>query len=337
MRQLLLAGVFAIGFSANGHAQAVPAAEPAVATSEADDKWGLQRLSDAITRVDTVFIRLVAVEAPDSPVVPRLFMSCRNNKTEVFVGWGEPIANGAANLRVTYRIGNNPPVDQRWPASTDDKSTIAPDWAGNLLKAMLDSDEFAIRATPEVGPPRTAVFNTEGLRDALAPVAEACGWDYPGAPSASLTADIPLTTRPPLPGTESGYAPTIPWKYQASGPTAFVVTPSGDSSLYIQCVRGEFLNMSLFNPTGWTANGSADLVIDGQVFETNMDYGSDEVHFSSATRNFGLDGATIKALKAGSTLVLKGTGTARMADQDRTFSLKGATAAITSVERSCGM
>jgi len=320
-----------LGFVPHSFAQSTPLD---AASENGDDKWGLQRLRDPVTQVDSVFIRIVAKEAPNSARPPKFFIACRNNKTEAFVDWGEPVAGGAANVRVAYRIGNNPLVEQRWPASTNDESLFAPSWAGNLLKEMLDGDEWAIRATPEVGSQRAAVFDTIGLREALAPVATACGWTYPGAPSASALSEIPQTNLPTL---ASSFAPNTPWRYEPSGQTAFVTTPSGESSLYIQCIRGEFLSLVLFNPKGWTSNGLLGINIDARQHDVFVDYGADEVIISSQQARMGIDQLLIDALKSGDRVILTGSGTIEMAEQERTFSLSGAAKSISSVEQACGL
>jgi type VI secretion system protein VasI len=71
-------------------------------------------------------------------------------------------------------------VEQRWDLSTDSKATFAPAWAGDLLKEMAGSNSFIAQTTPYGESPVTAIFDTSGLREALKPLMEVCGWSMDG-------------------------------------------------------------------------------------------------------------------------------------------------------------
>jgi type VI secretion system protein VasI len=45
-----------------------------------------------------------------------------------------------------------------------------------LLKDMAGADKFIVQATPYDESPVTAVFDTTGMKVALAPLMDVCGW-----------------------------------------------------------------------------------------------------------------------------------------------------------------
>lgn len=105
---------------------------------------------------------------------------CQSNTTEAFIRWGDYLGNDGDIYNewksVTIRIGDQKARNERWSLSTDSQATFAPDWAGELLKKMSTETKFIAQVTPYNENPRTAIFDTTGMVEALKPLAETCGW-----------------------------------------------------------------------------------------------------------------------------------------------------------------
>jgi hypothetical protein len=52
----------------------------------------------------------------------------------------------------------------------------APNWAGNLLKELLDEDRLVLQTIPYGEHPVTAIFDVSGVRGPLGELAETCNW-----------------------------------------------------------------------------------------------------------------------------------------------------------------
>lgn len=110
-----------------------------------------------------------------------LVARCQSNRTELYINWydflGSDNRNGRSKWKdVTIRIGDQGAIRQSWSVSTNNEATFAPDWAGSLLKQMVQSDRFLAQTTPHGENPMTATFDTAGLENALVPLMEACNW-----------------------------------------------------------------------------------------------------------------------------------------------------------------
>jgi type VI secretion system protein VasI len=106
---------------------------------------------------------------------------CQSKETEAYIVWNSYLGDDGSSVYddwkyVTIRIGEQKAVQQKWDVSTDHKATFAPRWAGDLLKQMASANQFIAQTTPYGESPVTAIFDTTGLRAALAPLADACGW-----------------------------------------------------------------------------------------------------------------------------------------------------------------
>jgi len=110
------------------------------------------------------------------------YARCRSNKTEVYIDWQTYLGDDSNDVYATWkyvlvRVGDGEAKRQRWSVSTDNEATFAPDWAGTLLKAMVEHDSMTVQTTPYGENPITAVFDTRGLRAALKPLARTCNWE----------------------------------------------------------------------------------------------------------------------------------------------------------------
>lgn len=151
-----------------------------VAVPVADNgKWVVSRDRNPIDDTETVTLTLVADEGQSRFAESIFFVArCKSNQTEAYIVWNDYIGSDfdGRGQPVTIRVGSEPADNQRWSVSTDGQATFAPEWAGTLLKRMVQSEQFVAQTTPYNESPRTAVFDTSGLRNALVPLMEVCDW-----------------------------------------------------------------------------------------------------------------------------------------------------------------
>jgi type VI secretion system protein VasI len=102
-----------------------------------------------------------------------LVLSCEADTTDVYVIWRQYL--GTYDLDVTWRIGSGQDVTETWSLSTDSEAIFAPEPV-QLIKRMLASDLFLIKASPFGSSPVTLEFNTAGLATEALVLEEACGW-----------------------------------------------------------------------------------------------------------------------------------------------------------------
>jgi len=156
--------------------------EPAAEKPDAG-AWIVSTDTNPIDDTKTVTAILVASEGEsrfDGPV--GLVVRCKSNATEMYANWHEYMGDDSRDVydewkRVTVRVGDAPAQEQRWDLSTDKQATFTRGSPIPLLKQMLPADRLVLQSTPYNENPITAVFDLTGIREALAPVAETCGWE----------------------------------------------------------------------------------------------------------------------------------------------------------------
>ncbi len=103
----------------------------------------------------------------------RFAARCQSNKTEAWVSWNDFMGTDAVS--VTYRVGDEEAKKYKWGLSTDNKATYI-EKPIPLLKQMMVTNKFIAQATPYNESPITAIFDTQGMENALKPLRETCGW-----------------------------------------------------------------------------------------------------------------------------------------------------------------
>lgn len=155
---------------------------PAIAPTPAVliGKWQVDRTKNPVDDSETVIATLVADSGASSfgqPVI--LLVRCQSKTTEVFISWNDYLATdgdfNSGYKNVLTRVGTEPASTSHWATSTDQKATFAPD-PTILLRKMAVYNSFVAQTTPYNESPVTAVFDTTGIRQAIAPVNEVCGW-----------------------------------------------------------------------------------------------------------------------------------------------------------------
>jgi type VI secretion system protein VasI len=157
-----------------------PASKPVPA--DGVGKWQVSRTKNPVDDSETVVLLLTADKGQSTWGKPILFIArCRSNATEAYINWNDYLGSDSHDVYsdwkyVTIRIGDDKAKEERWGLSTDSEATFAPDWAGDLLKEMAQTDHFLAQITPYNESPITAQFDTTGLANALKPLAEVCHW-----------------------------------------------------------------------------------------------------------------------------------------------------------------
>jgi hypothetical protein len=118
-------------------------------------------------------------EYGDKPV---LVLRYSENTTEVYINWHSYLGNDTDDYKykakyVTLRIDSDPPSNDLWGNSTDDKATFydRPDVL-DLVKRMGQGSTLVVRCTPYGASPITAVFDIRGLKSASMQYNDALGW-----------------------------------------------------------------------------------------------------------------------------------------------------------------
>lgn len=143
-------------------------------------KWRVERNKNPIDDTETVIAALIADSGSSGFGAPvTMFVRCQSGLTEVYVAWNDYLATDgdydSGYKNVVVRVGTESATTIKWGTSTDQKATFAPDATG-LLRRMVAYNSFVAQLTPYNASPVTAVFDTAGMREAIAPINEVCGW-----------------------------------------------------------------------------------------------------------------------------------------------------------------
>jgi len=105
---------------------------------------------------------------------PYLVIRCKSNVTDLYIVWHEDFDN---NTEITTRVGDAEAITSDWLLSTDVKASFYPDNPVPFINDMEKSSQFIAKGTPYRKSPVTAIFNTEGLKDAIKSLQEKCDWE----------------------------------------------------------------------------------------------------------------------------------------------------------------
>lgn len=163
-------------------AEAAPEQSPPEAEEDETGAWRVLSGVDSVDGSRRVEAWLTAVSGRSSRGEQIVFVArCQSDRTDAYIVWSDYLGDDNPDpygqwKYVTVRVGDREPERQEWRVSTDDEATFAPDWSGDLLRAMAGAEYFVAQTEPHAESPVTAMFNTRGMAAAIAPVAEACGW-----------------------------------------------------------------------------------------------------------------------------------------------------------------
>jgi hypothetical protein len=114
-------------------------------------------------------------DAPSS-----LAIYCRAHRTELIIsttGSWKQVPD--SEVKVVYRINEEPPVEQRWRAAETGRSLAFSGDVVRLLHSMPDGGRFLVQVYAGKGPPYESTFQLAGLDSVRRKIAAACNWPQP--------------------------------------------------------------------------------------------------------------------------------------------------------------
>lgn len=137
-------------------------------------KWDVSISKDELTDNKTVFLSLIASSGLGKYGDPvYLIIRCQNNKTEMFINWQTFL--GLDTIEAIDRVDDKKAETSYWDISTDRKASFRRNPVPQIKK-MLDSKKYVAQVTPYSENPITAVFETDGLGNAIKELRETCSW-----------------------------------------------------------------------------------------------------------------------------------------------------------------
>jgi hypothetical protein len=109
-----------------------------------------------------------------------LAVHCRAQRTQLIIsttGSWKQATDG--EVRVVYRINEEPPVEQRWRPAETGKSLAFQGDVVRLLRSMPDSGQILVKVYAGKAPPSESTFQLVGLDPVRRKIAAACNWPQP--------------------------------------------------------------------------------------------------------------------------------------------------------------
>jgi hypothetical protein len=116
--------------------------------------------------------RASSQDAPSSLVI-----RCRAQRTELIIsttGSWKQATDG--EVKVVYRINQEPPVEQRWKAAETGRSFAFQGDVVRFLRSMPDSGQILVKMYAGKAPPYESTFKLVGLDPVRRKIAAACNW-----------------------------------------------------------------------------------------------------------------------------------------------------------------
>jgi type VI secretion system protein VasI len=152
-------------------------------TRESTNEWVVTEEVSKIDDSRNVFLTLQSIEPIanqyGTPVRLELNITCRERKTDLYIFFGGYFMSSTLGGGVvTYRIDDRPAQKKPFAESNDHKALGL--WSASeaipFIKQMFAASKLLIRAVPYSQNAVTAEFRIAGLQEAIAPLAQACGW-----------------------------------------------------------------------------------------------------------------------------------------------------------------
>jgi hypothetical protein len=116
--------------------------------------------------------RASAQDAPSS-----LAIRCRAQRTELMIstmGSWKPATGG--DVKVVYRLNEEPPVEQSWKPAETGKNLAFPGDVVRFLRSMPDNGQLLVKVHAGKAPPHETTFKLTGLDPVRRKIAAACNW-----------------------------------------------------------------------------------------------------------------------------------------------------------------
>ena len=146
-------------------------------TPEVTDKgnWNVHESVNPVNDTKTTMLSLTAESGKSKwGKAPDLVIRCKSNETNLYIRWNNFLNTN--DVKVLTRIGNKKAETKEWDISSSRETSFYPASSVKFIRRMLEYDKFLAQVTPYGKSPITAVFDTSGMKNAIKPLQENCGW-----------------------------------------------------------------------------------------------------------------------------------------------------------------
>jgi len=123
---------------------------------------------------------LTTAHASSQDAPSSLAIHCRARRTELIISttrYWKQATDG--EVKVVYRINEEPSVEQRWRAAETGRSLAFPGDVVRFLRSMPDSGRILVKVYAGKAPPYESTFQLVGLDPVRRKIAAACNWPQP--------------------------------------------------------------------------------------------------------------------------------------------------------------
>jgi len=123
---------------------------------------------------------LTTAHASSQDAPSSLAIRCRAQRTELIISttrYWKQATDG--EVKVVYRINEEPSVEQRWRAAETGRSLAFPGDVVRFLRSMPDSGRILVKVYAGKAPPYESTFQLVGLDPVRRKIAAACNWPQP--------------------------------------------------------------------------------------------------------------------------------------------------------------
>ena len=106
-------------------------------------------------------------------VMPTLLIRCTEDKTNVGINWDTFL--NLDTIPVLHRMDSEKAKTTQWIMATNHLAAFAPSPIG-FIRDLMKHEKLLIQTTPYGANRVTAEFHVDGLKNAIKPLQEACGW-----------------------------------------------------------------------------------------------------------------------------------------------------------------
>jgi len=123
---------------------------------------------------------LTTARAASQDAASSLAIYCRAHRTELIVsttGSWKQVPDG--EVKVVYRINEEPPVEQRWKTAEAGRGVAFAGDVVRFLRSIPEGGRILVKVYAGRGSPNESTFQLAGLDSVRRKVAAACNWPHP--------------------------------------------------------------------------------------------------------------------------------------------------------------
>ena len=104
-----------------------------------------------------------------------LILRCQSKKSDAFINWDSYL--GSDQISTLVRIDNEEAKTTEWNLSTDHNAAFYPGNAAlDFITSLSKAKKLVAQVTPYSESPITAIFDLNGILNAVKPLKDACNW-----------------------------------------------------------------------------------------------------------------------------------------------------------------